>query len=219
MIRVILVDDHVAFLRPLAFVLEREPDLTVVAQVASLAEARRQLTTGLGADVALVDIDLPDGSGIDLIRALRAANPSAAALILSGTVDARTRALAIAAGACGVLHKSTAEPAEIAAAVRLVRAGEPLISPAEAVALTAEAVRLRERERAAWAALEDLTPREREVLQALAYGLSDKQIADRLYVSPKTVRNHVVNLLGKLGVDSRLQALVLAVRHGLVAID
>ena len=217
MIRIMVVDDHAAFLRPLAFMLDRERDLKVTAQAQSVADARRQFAGGLAIDVALLDLELPDGSGLDLIHDLRRANPTAYAAILSGTVDARTRAFAVEAGASAIFHKS-AEIEQIVDGVRRLRNGEALISPAEVVALIREAARMRERERAAWTALEQLTPREREVLQAIADGLSDKQIADRLYLSPKTIRNHVAALLDKLGVDSRLQALVLAVRHGIIAI-
>jgi DNA-binding NarL/FixJ family response regulator len=217
-IRLILVDDHRSFRVPVAFMLGRERDLVVVGQAGSLAEAREQIANGIAIDVALVDLDLPDGNGVDLIHDLRVANPTAYAVVLSGTADAKARALAVEAGASAVLHKA-ADVEEIAAAIRRLCAGETLIPAAEVIALVREASRLRERTRAASSVLADLTRRERDVLQAIADGLSDKQIADRLYVSPKTVRNHVAGLLDKLGVDSRLQALVLAIRHGIVSID
>jgi RNA polymerase sigma factor (sigma-70 family) len=217
-IRLILVDDHRSFRVPVAYMLDREPDLVVVGQASSLAEAREQIASGIAIDVALIDLDLPDGNGVDLIHALRASNPTAYAVVLSGTADAKARALAVEAGASAVLHK-VIDIAEIADAVRRLSAGETLIPPVEVIALAREAARFREQTRAARSVLANLTPRERDVLQAIADGLSDKQIADRLYVSPKTVRNHVAGLLDKLGVDSRLQALILALRHGIVAID
>lgn len=215
MIRVLLVDDHASFRQPLAFMLDREPGLAVVAQAGSLAEARG--APG-GIDVALVDLDLPDGDGATLVRELRATSPGVAVLVLTAAGDRAEHARAVEAGAAGVLHKS-ARLAEIVAAVRRLAAGEPFYTPADLIELLRLAGRRREADRDAQAALARLTPREREVLQALADGLADKEIARRLGVSAETVRTHMVNLLGKLGVESRLQALVFAVRHGAVRID
>ena len=214
MLRVLLVDDHLAFRQPLAFLLGREPDLAVVGQAGSLAEARPLLAA---ADVALVDLGLPDGDGADLIRELRAANPGARAVVLTASSDGTDAGRAVEAGAAGVLHK--ARPvAEIVAALRRLGAGEALLAPAAAVALLRQAGERRARDRAAEAAIGRLTPRELEVLAALADGLSDKEIADRLQVRLETVRTHMVNLLAKLGVDTRLQALVVGLRHGLVEV-
>ncbi len=212
MIRVLLVDDHAAFREPLAFMIGREPDLTVVGQAGSLAEARPQLA---GADVLVVDLDLPDGNGIELIRELRAANRRGLALVLSASGDERDRARAVEAGAAGLLHKST-QLATIIDAIRRLVAGEQLLPPQEVIELLRLAGQARERDREAQLALGRLTAREREVLQALAEGLTDKEIAERLHVSHDTARNHMVNILGKLGVNSRLQVLVFALRHGAV---
>jgi DNA-binding NarL/FixJ family response regulator len=205
MIRILLVDDHAAFRQPLAFMLTREPDLAVVGQAGSLAEARHQLA---GVDVAVVDLGLPDGHGADLIRELLAVAPTAMILVLSASHDAREHAMAVEAGAAGVLHKS-ADLADVVAAVRRLGAGEPLLTPREVVAL------LRSTDREVMPAL---TPRERDVLGALAKGLTDKEIASRLYLSPETVRTHMVNILSKLGVHSRVQALLVALRQGLVTL-
>ena len=217
-IRIMLVDDHAVLLRALEYMLAREPDLTVVAQDGSLAEARKHLADGIDVDIVLVDLDLPDGSGVELIRDVRSANPRAYVAVLSGTLDARKRALAIEAGASGVLSKSDTDPKEVVSAIRLMYAGKSLISPAEAVELVAEGGRVRAEEQTARAALTRLTPRERDILQTLADGLGDKAIAARLGISDRTVSNHVVGLLDKLGVESRLQALILAVRLGVVKI-
>ena len=215
MTRVLLVDDHASFREPLAFMVDREPDLTVVGQAGSLAEARPQLA---GADVLVADLDLPDGSGIALIRELRAINPRALALVLTASGTGRDRAEAVAAGAAGLLHKST-RLGEIIGAIRRLAAGEPLLRPQEVIELLRVADRHRERDREAEAALGRLTPREREVLQTLAEGLTDKEIAERLHLRPDTARNHMMKILGKLGVNSRLQALVFALRHGAVRLD
>jgi DNA-binding NarL/FixJ family response regulator len=214
-IRVLLVDDHASFREPLAFMMGREPDLTVAGQAGTLAEARGLLQ---GVDVAVIDLALPDGSGIELVRELRAVNPHGMVLVLTASTSRREMARAVAAGAAGVLHKS-AGIAEIMSAVRRLGAGEQLLSLREIVELFGQADRDRARERAARAALGGLTAREREVLQTLADGLSDKEIAQRLHVTTETVRTHMVNILGKLGVESRLQALVYAVRHGAVKIE
>ena len=218
MIRLLLVDDHAAFRQALAFMLERQPDFTVAGQAGTLAEARRLLAGTEAVDTAVVDLHLPDGDGVDLVRDLRAVRPDAGALVLTAELDRSHLARAVEAGAAGVLHKS-APIAEVVDAVRRLCAGELLMAPAEVIELLRLAGRRRDEDQAARRALAALTPRERQVLQALAEGMGDKEIAARLSVSAETVRTHMVNLLGKLGVDSRLQALVFALRHGAVEID
>ena len=215
MIRTLLVDDHLSFRQPLAFMLAREPDIVVVGQAGTVADARRLLTD---VDVALIDLDLPDGDGVDVIRELRRASPCGMPVVLSASAMRTDVARAVEAGAVGVLHKSRSVD-ELVAALRRVTAGEHLLSPPETVELLRLVGQQRERDRAANAAIDRLTRRECEVLHALADGLHDREIAERLHVRPETVRTHMVNLLQKLGVDSRLQALVFAVRYGLVKID
>jgi DNA-binding NarL/FixJ family response regulator len=214
-IRVLLVDDHLAFRQPLAFLLEREPDITVVGQAGSVAEARPLLPE---ADLALIDLKLPDGEGVALLQELRAVNPQAIALVLTGNHTTAAMARAVEAGAAGVLHKSR-PVRDIVDAIRRVQAGESLVSLHEAIELLQFLNRQREQDRAVQVIVDRLTPREREVLQALAEGLSDRAIAQRLYIRPETVRTHMVNVLAKLDVDSRLQALVFALKHGLVSIE
>lgn len=214
MIRVLLVDDHASSRQPLAILLEREPDLTVIGQAGSLTEARRLLAD---VDLAVVDLGLPDGDGVELVTDVRAANPEAQILVLTADTDRAHWARAVEAGAAGVLEKSSSI-VDVIDALRRLAAGELLFSPREAIELLRLAGHQRDRDQTGQAALTRLTPREREVLQALADGLGDKEIAERLYISPKTARAHVVNVLGKLDVDSRLQALVFAVRHGAVTI-
>ena len=214
-----VVDDHDTFRDPLAFMLEREPDLTVVARPRSLSEAREILeSTELTVDVTIVDLNLPDGSGTDLIKDLRASRPRAKALVLSAISEQRYLAEAIEAGAAGVMHKST-RMIDLVQAVRRLAVGEQLLSQQEVIEALRFMGRERESHREAQALSEKLTPREREVLQALAEGLSDKQIAQRLHVGVGTVHSHVTNILSKLEVSSRLQALVFAVRYGVVTIE
>jgi DNA-binding NarL/FixJ family response regulator len=213
-IRVLLIDDHASFRQPLAFMMNLEPDMQVVAQAGSLAEARRVLKD---VDVAVVDLDLPDGSGVDLVGELRTANPHGSVLVLTASVVRLQLARAVEAGASGVMNKS-ARIDEIIDAVRRLNAGETLLSTAEVIEMLRFIGQQRDQGRDAQAALARLTKREREVLQALADGLNDKEIADHLRIATDTARTHMVNILGKLGVDSRLQALVFAVRYGAVTI-
>jgi DNA-binding NarL/FixJ family response regulator len=213
-LRVLLVDDHASFRQSLALLLSLEPDLAVAGQAGSLAAARPQLA---GVDVAILDLDLPDGIGLALIDELAAASPGAAVLILTGSTSRLDMARAVEVGASGLLHKSAGVD-EIVAAVRRLGNGGALLSPAETIELLRLAGRRRERDREAERLARSLTAREREVLQSLAGGLSDKELARRLHIAEKTVRAHMVNILGKLGVESRLQALVFAVRHGLAHI-
>jgi len=217
MIRVLLVEDHAVLRGALAFMLGREADLTVVAEAGSLAEARTVLA-GASVDVALVDLNLPDGSGLEILVEIRHRNPRAAAVMLTGSVRPESQALAVAAGAAGFLHKST-DMATIATAIRRAAAGEPLLSPAETVTLLHQAAQYQTMTGAARRALDQLTPRELDILRELAAGHDNQTISDRLSLSTTTVRTHVTQVLRKLGVTSRLQAALLAVRHGVVDLD
>jgi DNA-binding NarL/FixJ family response regulator len=142
-IRIMVVDDHETFRDPLAFMLEREPDLTVVARPRSLAEAREVLGSAeLAVDVAIVDLNLPDGSGAELIGELKSSRPRATSLVLSATADQKHLAGAIEAGTAGVMHKS-ASMSDLVEAVRRLAAGEQLLSQEEVI----EALRFLGRER------------------------------------------------------------------------
>jgi DNA-binding NarL/FixJ family response regulator len=215
-IHLLLVDGHTLFREVLALRLVQEPDFRVVAEASSLAEIRQELRQ-VAVDVALVELALPDGSGVELIHDLRTLNPEARVLVLTASEDRHEHAVAFVAGVSGVLRK-TCRAAEIITAIRQVCAGDILISPREAVDLMRLVRQQREAERTAQHLITQLTPRERELLQLLAEGLNDAAMAERLGISPKTVRNHMVNLLDKLGVHSRLQALVLAAHYGLVTL-
>lgn len=218
-IRIMVVDDHDTFRDPLAFMLERERDLTVVARPRSLSEAREDLQRAEHeVDVAIVDLNLPDGSGTDLIKDLRGSHPRVKALVLSAMSERRYLAEAIEAGAAGIMHKS-APMSDLVEAVRSLAVGEQLLTQQEVIEALRFIGRVRESNREAQLAIDRLTPREREVLQALAEGWSDREIATRLHVGVGTVHSHVTNILSKLDVSSRLQALVFAVRHGVVTIE
>jgi PAS domain S-box-containing protein len=213
-VRVLLVEDHTAVREALAAAFEREAGVEVVGQAASLAEARRMLEE---VDVAVVDLALPDGYGGDLIPALREASPQAQALILTASLDRTDIARAVESGAAGALSK-TAHLDEVVDSVRRLRAGEALLPLAEVVELLRSAGRQRREEHESRQAVARLTPREREVLQALAEGLDSQGIADRLHITVRTERNHVASILTKLGTHSRLQALIVALRYGIVEI-
>jgi PAS domain S-box-containing protein len=216
-IHVMLVEDHASFRQAAASVFEREAGFEVVGQVGSLTEARKILEQR-APDVAVIDLVLPDGYGWDLIQELRAANRRAQALVLTAELGRAEIARAVEHGAAGILHK-TAELEEVVEAVQRLSAGEALLPLEEVVELLRFAGARKDEEYEAQQAIARLTPREREILQALAEGLDSHGIAERLYISLRTERNHMTNILAKLGAHSRLQALVFAVRHGVVSID
>jgi DNA-binding NarL/FixJ family response regulator len=157
----------------------------------------------------------PRADGSDLIAELRDVDPNAQALVLSANVDRSAVAGAVEKGAAGVLSK-TAHLHEVVDAVRRLLAGETLIPLDEVVELLRFAGRERERELNERRLIETLTAREREILQRLAGGLDGSTMAARLYIFPRTQRNHVANILGKLRVHSQLQAMIFGLRHGVV---
>ena len=218
LVRVLLLEDHAIFRELFASAFDREPGFEVVAQAGTLAGAREALEDlAAGVDVAVLDLRLPDGKGTDLIGELRAGHPHGAALVLTASLDLAVYARAVSAGAAGVLHKS-ASVGEVMDTIRCLAEGEALLSQKEAVELLRFADRERTEGREARWAFEQLTSREKDVLEALAEGLGDKEISARLGVGVGTVRGYVGGMLHKLGVHSRLQALVFAVRHGFVHI-
>ncbi len=216
--RILLVEDHVSFRQALAFMFEREPEFEVVGQVGSVDEARK-LPGGLLKDVevAVVDLALPDGDGLELIEDLSSNEPQIMTLVLSASLESGRFARAIEAGAGGVLHKSTPIK-DIIEAVRRLEAGEALLSPGDVIEMLRLVSREREEKREVLQAIEKLTSREKEILRSLAEGLESREIAEKLNITVETERTHMVNILHKLGVHSRLQALVFAARHGLVEI-
>ena len=216
--RILLVEDHASFRQALAFMFEREPEFAVVGQAGTLAEARRFLNGSRGeTDVAVCDLALPDGDGFDLIEELAANGGKVITLVLSASLEPARFARAVEAGASGVLHKAAAI-GDIVEAVKRLRAGEALLSPDEVIEMLRMVSRQRQEQLEAQRAIDRLTRREREVLQALAEGLDSKDIAEKLHITVETERTHMVNILNKLGVHSRLQALVFAARNGLVEI-
>jgi DNA-binding NarL/FixJ family response regulator len=205
-IRVLVADDHAVVRQGLRTLLELQEDVEVVAEAADGEEAvaRARETEP---DVALVDLVMPRLDGVGTIGRLRAVSPATRSIVLTSFLDEDSLLPAIRAGAAGYLLKDV-EPAELVRAIRTVHAGEALLSPA----VTA---RLLERVARAEPEPLPLTGREREVLALVARGLSNKAIARELGLAEKTAKNHVSNILGKLGVDDRTQAALYAVRAGL----
>lgn len=218
-IRLLLIDDHLSFRMPMGMLLNIEPDMMVVAEAGSMAEARNAIAEHSDViDIALVDLDLPDGSGVDLIATMHERDPRIESLVLTASSGLAEQARAIEAGASGVLNKS-ASYHEVLDAIRTIHGGGSILSSRETMDLLRAASRLRAAENGTPQYRVRLTEREREVLQLLSEGLSDKDIALRLHISNKTARAHVMNILTKLEVESRLQAVIIAVRQGLVKID
>ena len=211
--KILLVEDHTSFRQALAFVLEADTEFEVTAQAGTITGARRALAESGGVDIAVVDLGLPDGDGVDLIREL--SERSITTLVLSASPNPIWFAEAVEASAAGVLHKVVALN-EIVNAVRRLRAGEVLLSPEDTIQMLRAASTKHHKEHEVNLRLEKLTPRERQVLEALAEGLDSKEIAQKLGITMETERTHIINILNKLGVNSRLQALVFAARHGLV---
>ena len=212
----LLVEDHASFRDAATAILEREPGFEVVGHAGSLAEARQMIDDGTpAADVAIIDLGLPDGYGGDLIKDLHRRDPQTQALVVSASLDRAEVARAVESGAAGVMHKSVGMD-DVVDAVRRIGAGEMLMPLEEVVDLLRLAGHQKDEDREARQAVARLTPREIEVLRVLADGLDGKEIADRLGISGKTERNHMASITEKLGVHSRLQALVFALKHGVV---
>ncbi|MFB8230285.1 response regulator transcription factor [Cellulosimicrobium sp. NPDC055967] len=220
MIRVAVVDDHPVFRLGMAALLDSFDGVRVVGQAASAAEARTLLGldpgedppgTGASADVVLMDLDLGDGSGVDVTRDLVRAHPAARVLVVTMHEDDDAVVAAVRAGARGFLVKS-ASPAEVERAVHAVADGAMILSPSVADRAMAYVVGGRA---AARVPFPQLTDREREVLDLVAAGLDNASISRRLVLSPKTVRNHVANVLAKLAVRDRSAAIVRAREEGL----
>ena len=208
-VRVLVVDDHEMLATSLAHVLEEEPDITVLGVAGTLAEARRLMVSG-SPDVVLLDHRLPDGQGVDAIPALRALRPEARIVVITASTADHVLVAAIEAGASGFVSKTRGID-EVTAAVRAAATNEAVISPEMLVRL------LPRLHRVPTPSPRELTEREREVLRLLAEGLTNAVIAERLFVSVHTVRNHVANLSAKLGAHSKLEALSIAVREGLIS--
>src|SRR2546430_23008 len=211
-IRVLLVDDHQLLTGALSQMMSLEPDLRVVGVAGSVAEAKAMSRDRV--DVVLMDYRLPDGTGAEATRAIKARWPAARVVMLTALNDDETVLESIQAGADGYLTKDRAVD-EVVNAVRAANAGETLLPRSVIVGIAQRVASARDRglERRQ---VEPLTPRELEVLKTLAEGLSTPEICDRLFIAPNTLRTHVQNIMGKLRVHSKLEAVAFALRHRLV---
>ncbi|MFC8272470.1 response regulator [Streptomyces sp. NPDC057271] len=206
--RVFLVDDHEVVRRGLRDLIDDEPDMEVVGE-ASTADQALARGPALRPDVAVLDVRLPDGDGISVCRELRSRMPGLACLMLTSFDDEDALLDAIMAGAAGYVLKQI-KGSDLVSAVRTVATGQSMLDPATTARLMhslrdPEAAKPPEDER-----LAVLSERERSVLDLIGEGLTNRQIAKRLYLSEKTVKNHISRLLGKLGVERRVQAAVIA---------
>ena len=206
MIRVFLLDDHEVVRRGLADLLQAEGDIEVVGESGSAVEATHRVPA-LRPHVAILDARLPDGNGIDVCRDVRAVDPSIKGLILTSYEDDEALFAAIMAGASGYVLKQI-RGTDLVDAVRRVAAGQSLLDPA-VTAQVLERIRTGIEEPKE---LKGLTDQERRILEYIAEGLTNHEIAQRMYLADKTVKNYVSSVLAKLGLERRTQAAVLATR-------
>lgn len=192
-ISVMIVDDHEVVRRGIAEVIDRSEGMSVVAEAGSVAEGVRRASL-VHPQVMLVDLQLPDGTGIDLMRAVRATQPETRAIVLTSFDDDTALAAALEVGAAAYVLKSV-RGAEIADVVRAVAAGRVLLDE--------RTITRRRREHDD--PTEDLTPSEVRVVDLIGEGLSNREIAERLSIAEKTVKNHITSLLSKMGLQRRTQ--------------
>jgi DNA-binding NarL/FixJ family response regulator len=211
-IRVLFVEDHRLLADSLSALLRREPDIAVVGIAGTVAEAKELARNRL--DVVLMDYQLPDGTGAEATRAIKARWPAARVIMVTALTDDETVLESIQAGADGYLTKDRAAE-EVVLAVRAAFAGETLL-PRSVIAEIARRVALSKERTDERLMIEPLTPRELEVLRALSEGLSTPEICERLFIAPNTLRTHVQNIMGKLRVHSKLEAVAFALRYRLV---
>jgi DNA-binding NarL/FixJ family response regulator len=207
-IRVFVLDDHEVVRLGLKELLDAEPDMEVVGEAATAESAVGRVPV-LGVDVAVLDVRLPDGDGVEVCREIRSASPGTACLMLTGYGDDRALLAAIMAGAAGYTMKH-ALATDVVEAVRSVAEGRSALGPEAAQRVMAL---LRDKAETA-DPLAALSSQEKRVLELIGEGLTNRQIAERMYLSEKTVKNYVSSLLTKLGMSRRSQVAALAARIG-----
>ena len=208
-IKVFVVDDHELVRRGLIDLINAEGDLTVVGQAGSVASALEEISQD-SPDVAVLDVRLPDGNGIELCREIRSLFPQIHVLMLTSFSDDEALLGAVLGGASGFVIKDI-KNLDLLDAIRRVAKGETLIDTSTTAKLRS---RLREASNPA-GGIDDLTDQERRVLEFIGEGLTNRQIANSMFLAEKTVKNYVSSLLSKLGLERRTQAAALAVRLGL----
>jgi DNA-binding NarL/FixJ family response regulator len=207
--RVFVVDDHELVRRGLIEIIDTEEDLSVVGQAGDVQEALLTLAS-ITADVAVLDVRLPDGSGIELCREIRSLYPNVKVLMLTSFLDDEAILGAVLGGASGYVIKDI-KNLDLLEAIRKVAAGETLLDIALVSNVTS---RLRKVDSPA-SEIYELTDQEQRVLEHIGRGLTNRQIAESMCLAEKTIKNYVSSLLGKLGLERRTQAAALAARLGL----
>ena len=208
-IRILIVDDHKVVRKGLGMFLAADPELEIVGEASNGLEAQR-LARELEPDVVLMDLLMPVMDGIAATEAIRREMPSVEVIALTSVLEDNAVYGAMRAGAIGYLLKDI-DAKELCRAIKQAAAGQVSLSPSAAERLLREVPPPKDPQ--------PLTRRENEVLQQLALGKSNQEIAEALFIADKTVRTHVSNILSKLGVSSRTQAALYAVRSGLVTLD
>ncbi|CAN5744569.1 response regulator transcription factor [soil metagenome] len=206
-ITVFLLDDHEIVRRGVADLLESEPDIKVIGDASTQDQAVGRVLA-LDPDVAVLDVRLEQGSGVEACREIRSRHPRTACLILTSFDDDDALFHAIMAGAAGYVLKQI-RSADLVDAVRRVAAGQSLLDPS----VTARVLDRIRNGPAQDERIARLSPQERQVLELLAEGLTNRQIAERLYLAEKTIKNYVTAVLAKLGMARRTEAAVYAARH------
>jgi two-component system response regulator DevR len=202
-IKVFLLDDHEIVRRGIAELIAVAPDITVVGQASTAGEALRRIPATLP-DVAILDGRLPDGSGIDVCRDIRSEYPQVRCIILTSYDEDDALLAAVVAGASGYLLKEI-RGGSLLDAIRRVASGESLLEPG----IREKAIQRLLQGEAVDPRVADLTARERDILDLIAEGLTNRQIGERLFLAEKTIKNYVSTILSKLGMQRRTQAAVL----------
>lgn len=213
MIKLAIIDDHALFREGLASIVKLEPDIEVAGMAGSVEEAIEVIRT-VKPDIVLMDFTLPDGTGVDATRKVLEEHPDCKIIFLTMSDSDDDLFAAIRSGAKGYLLKNL-NPSNLVTAIRSVQQGESALSRTMTVRLMEELSRTKEPERQGDATLAKLTPREIDVLTELVAGITNREIAERLYLSENTVKYHVHSILDKLNLPDRRAAAAFAKEHGI----
>jgi DNA-binding NarL/FixJ family response regulator len=214
LIQVLIVDDHAMVRKGLRALLNEYEDIRVIGEASNGFKAV-ELTKQLDPDVILMDLAMPLMDGVETIKQIRANNPEQRLIVLTSYVGDEKLIQSIRAGAMGYLLKD-AQPEDLVGAIRLVYAGEPALNPGVAWKYLRKASGIEETPKYS---SEELSDREMEVLRLLSQGKTDQEIARQLVLTDVTIRTHVSRILAKLGLENRVQAVLYAIRSGLVPLD
>lgn len=215
-IRVLVVDDHRMFAEALEYLLQAEEDIVTVG-IARSGDDALAMFSDAAPDVVLMDLDLPGMSGVEAIRLIRLLSPTTQVVVITAIQDSAEMAAAVSAGACGFVPKTEAAD-DLVGMIHRAAAGEMVLPGRD---LRAVLIKLQAAQRVrsdAERLLDRLTGREVQILQTMAEGVSSAELARRLFISQSTVQTHVKNILSKLGVHSKLEAVTFALRHEVIKI-